>query len=157
MSDQANLLRLLEPSVRPSGSPAPNVQPRQPLDRSAFSDLLQQARANPTHEPLKLSAHAQQRLEQRGISLSDQQMNALAQAADRAGAKGANDALMLMDDVGMIVNVPNRTVLTVLDEARMNDGVVTQIDSAVIVRGSEEKTATDHATGPGGSSHRLQL
>lgn len=153
MSEQSQLLRMLEPAVRPGGSPAPSVKPKPSVDGASFDDLLGQVRqggaATGAERPLKLSAHAQQRLEQRGVSLDAGQMQAMAQAAEKAEAKGAKDTLMLMDGMGMIVNVPNRTVLTVLDEGRMRDGVVTQIDSAVSVNAPTEPTEAQ--------PHRLQL
>ena len=151
MSDQAQLLKMLEPSVRPAGTPAPKVQPKQSVDGSSFTQLLDQARGKQLSgvpaEPVKLSAHAQQRLEQRGLSLEGPHMTALAEATDRAAAKGGTDTLMLMDRMGLIVNVPNRTVVTVLDEGRMADGVVTQIDSAVLLTGGEAAAATDAEAG----------
>ena len=54
-------------------------------------------------------------------------------AIDKAAAKGAKDALMIIGGNGFIVNVPNRTVVTALDGNAMNEHVFTQIDSAIII------------------------
>lgn len=151
MSDSSQLLRMLDPSVRPTGTPAPRVQPKQPVDGASFDQLLERAATDPSSggsRELKLSAHARQRLAERGVELGDSQMQALAAAADRAEAKGANESLMLMDRLGLIVNIPNRTVKTVLPADRMRDGVVTNIDSTVIV---DDAAATNSPT------HRLEL
>ena len=129
MAHEADLLRGLEPAVRPAGAPAPASRPSKPIERSDFREIFDRHRS----QPLKLSAHAQQRLADRGVELSEAQWSALNDAALRAEAKGAKDALMLMDRLGLIVNVPNRTVLTVLPEERMKEGIITQIDSAVLV------------------------
>jgi hypothetical protein len=40
---------------------------------------------------------------------------------------------MLLGGTALIVNIPNRTVVTALDGASMKDNVFTQIDSAVII------------------------
>ena len=40
----------------------------------------------------------------------------------------------MLDDLGLVVNINNRTVLTALDLKTMNDGIVTNIDSTVLVR-----------------------
>jgi flagellar operon protein len=40
---------------------------------------------------------------------------------------------MLLNDMALIINVKNRTVVTALDGASMKDNVFTQIDSAVII------------------------
>ncbi|ANF96524.1 TIGR02530 family flagellar biosynthesis protein [Paenibacillus bovis] len=83
---------------------------------------------------LKFSNHASKRLEQRGIQFSKEQMNSLNQAIDKAAAKGSKDSLILMqNNVALIVNVPNRTVVTAMDGNSMKDNVFTQIDSAVII------------------------
>lgn len=83
---------------------------------------------------LKFSNHASKRLEQRGIEFSSEQMNSLNQAIDKAAAKGSKDSLILMqNNVALIVNVPNRTVVTAMDGNSMKDNVFTQIDSAVII------------------------
>jgi len=136
MSNDANLLRMLEPSVRPMGAPTPVRTPGKPLDKQSFAEVLDGISGKPAgtySQPLNFSAHATQRLQQQGIELSSQQQLALADAADRAEAKGATDALMIMDKLGLVVNVPKRTVVTALTEDRMRDGIVTQIDSAVMV------------------------
>lgn len=92
----------------------------------SFRDLLNQ-------QQLKFSHHAEQRLQQRGIQLMPDQLNRIANAVDQAAAKGAKDSLVLFRDIAMIVNVPNRTVVTALDGNSMKEHIFTQIDSAVVV------------------------
>lgn len=153
MSDSQQLLRMLEPAIRPVGTPAPVRAPGKPLDQQSFSEVLQTVGKLPAgsfSEPLKFSQHAQQRLAQQGVTLTQPQQQALADAADRAEAKGARDTLMMIDRLGLVVNIPNRTVVTALTGDRMRDGVVTQIDSAVMV------DATTHET-QNTIQHRLQL
>jgi flagellar operon protein len=53
-------------------------------------------------------------------------------AVQRAASKGARDALVLMDDLAMVVSVTNRTVVTVVDKDNLKQNVFTNIDSAVI-------------------------
>lgn len=93
---------------------------------ASFRDLLNQ-------QQLKFSHHAEQRLQQRGIQLMPDQLNRIANAVDQAAAKGAKDSLVLFRDIAMIVNVPNRTVVTALDGNSMKEHIFTQIDSAVVV------------------------
>jgi len=93
----------------------------------SFREVLEQ-------KQLKFSQHAEQRLRQRGIHFGPEQLGEIARAVDQAAAKGARDSLVLYRDVAMIVSVPNRTVVTAMDEASMKEHVFTQIDSAVIVR-----------------------
>lgn len=92
----------------------------------SFRELL-------NRQELKFSHHAEQRLQQRGIVLNTDQLDKIAGAVDQAAAKGAKDSLVLYRDIAMIVNVPNRTVVTALDGSSMKEHVFTQIDSAVVV------------------------
>ncbi len=144
MGNEQALLRMLEPAVRPTGVPEPRVRPQRPMEQRSFDEVLRGL----ADRPLKFSANAQQKLADRGIELSDAQVQALKDATDKAEMKGARDALMLMNRLGLIVNVPNRTVLTVLGEDRMSGGVITQIDSAVMV---DDPAANEPAP------HRLRL
>ena len=79
------------------------------------------------------SKHASQRLHSRGIELSDEQLNRIADAVDKASAKGSRETLILADDAALVVSVPNRTVITAFDREHLREGVVTSIDSAVII------------------------
>ncbi|MFA7237463.1 MAG: hypothetical protein WC058_11410 [Phycisphaeraceae bacterium] len=151
-SEAAQLMRMLEPAVRPAGTPVPRVQPRSPIEQQSFDEILRNAEAETSGgggEPVRISGHAQQRLDQMGVSLDEGQMRALEEATDRAASKGANESLMLMDRLGLIVNIRNRTVITALSEQRMRQGIVTQIDSTVWVNNatnSATKGASEQAT-----------
>jgi len=82
---------------------------------------------------VRFSAHASARLASREIRLSDADAAGLARGVDMAASKGARDALVLIGDLGLIVNVPNRIVVTAVD-TRGDDGrVFTNIDSTVVL------------------------
>jgi flagellar operon protein len=83
-------------------------------------------------EALKFSAHAQNRLLHRHISLTPQQMDRLQHGVDEANKKGARDSLVMLDHLAFVVNVPNRTVVTAMDNPAQRGAVFTQIDSAII-------------------------
>lgn len=80
---------------------------------------------------LKFSGHAQSRMESREISLSNSELQRLETAVDRVGGKGGSDSLVILDEKAFIVNVPNRTVVTVVAKDMLESNVVTNIDSAV--------------------------
>lgn len=92
------------------------------------SDDLQQLKS-----PLKFSAHASQRMQDRKINLDQQTMARVNEAVDKAAAKGVEDTLVLTNGAALIVNVPNRTVVTAMDRNSLNGNVFTNIDGAVIV------------------------
>ena len=81
---------------------------------------------------LKFSKHASKRLDERNISLSEEQSERLEAGVQKAGEKGINESLVIMDQLAFIVNVPNQTVVTALDQNESNEKVFTNIDGAVI-------------------------
>lgn len=81
---------------------------------------------------VSFSNHAAQRLERRGIALTEEQHARLQDGVSRAAEKGSRDSLVLVDDNAFVVNVPNRTVVTAVDREHMRDQVFTNIDSAVL-------------------------
>lgn len=90
------------------------------------------ATAPAASESVRFSAHAQTRLQSRQIALEAGHLDRLQGAVQRAASKGARDALVLMDDLAMVVSVVNRTVVTVVDRDNLKQNVFTNIDSAVI-------------------------
>jgi flagellar operon protein len=81
---------------------------------------------------LKFSAHALQRLSDRNIQLSANDLSRLQQGVAQAAAKGSKESLVLKDNLAFVVSVKNNTVITAVDAASMKGNVFTNIDSAVI-------------------------
>lgn len=89
--------------------------------------------ASPVRPALKFSAHASQRLRERKIDLDPATLTKVNDAIEKADAKGVQDTLVLTGNAALIVNVPNRTVVTAMDRAALTGNVFTNIDGAVIV------------------------
>ncbi len=82
---------------------------------------------------IQFSKHAHERMFSRGIEMSESDLNGLADAIDKAQNKGSKETLVLSDTAGYVVSIKSRTVVTVFDRQNLSDGVVTSIDSAVIL------------------------
>lgn len=82
---------------------------------------------------LKFSKHAANRLVDRNITLSDSQIERLSDGARKAGEKGIRDSLVVVDELAFIVNIPNKTVITAMDQTETNENVFTNIDGAVFM------------------------
>jgi flagellar operon protein len=82
---------------------------------------------------VKLSAHAQERLKQQNINISPQDLNRIKDATNMAEKKGSRESLMLLNDVALVVNISNRTIITAVDKARQKDKIFTNIDSTIIL------------------------
>jgi len=92
---------------------------------SDFKNILEEVRG------VQFSKHANVRLTDRNINLSNEQLKRLSNGIDSAKAKGINDSLVLIDNVALVVNVDTRTVVTALSKEQRN--IFTNIDGAVIV------------------------
>lgn len=103
-------------------------------DGISFQDVLNQtAKDADSADGVKFSKHAASRLAERGIELSDSQMERLQAGTLKAGAKGINESLVIVDQLAFIVNVPNHTVVTAMKQTETDENVFTNIDGAVII------------------------
>ena len=100
--------------------------------QSMLQDQLNKNAAG-TDETIQFSKHAMQRVEQRGIEITDSFMNDLNTAVSKARDKGAKDMVVIDQNGAFIVNVPNNIVVTAISGSEMKENVFTNIDSAVII------------------------
>ncbi len=114
-----------KPLVIPSETP--KIDKRSGQNPSVSFDNLLSKEIN--KDGIKLSAHAQARLMERGVDLTGDHMSKIQGAMDTLASKGGKDSLVLMGSTALIVNVPNRTVITAMDAG----SVFTNIDSAVVI------------------------
>lgn len=99
------------------------------LPTNVFQSLLDAAGGR-----MRFSAHAQARIEARGVHLTAGELSRLEKAVDRMAEKGVRDALIdLSRGIAMVVSVKNRTVITALDEASAKENIFTNIDSVAIL------------------------
>lgn len=95
----------------------------------SFEEVLKQKQSD---SQVKFSKHASQRLTSRNISLSEEQSRRLEDGVKQAGDKGIQESLVLVDSLAFIVNIPNKTVVTAMDQTETLSNVFTNIDGAVI-------------------------
>ena len=82
---------------------------------------------------LKFSKHAVERLADRQIDLTKDQMTRLENGAKKASEKGINESLVMVDSLAFIVSVKNQTVITAMDSKETTDHIFTNIDGAVLM------------------------
>ncbi len=118
------------------GIVAAQQQPQQaeqktPLaEQGLFTEMLAEAELADLH----FSNHAMQRMERRSIRLSSDELALLSDGVTKAQQKGAKEALLLMEQQkAFVVNVPGRTVITVMDQEGMKEKLFTNIDSAILL------------------------
>lgn len=106
--------------------------PVKSTDGKSFQEILE-SRQLGTGNEVKFSKHASGRLAERNIRLTENQMDRLTEGAKKAGAKGIKESLVIVDQLAFIVNIPNNTVVTAMNQQDAAENVFTNIDGAVII------------------------
>ena len=113
----------------------PNLQKKQnsnnKAQKSNFKTLLEnELKSN----KLNFSKHAKERLKSRDINVAQNDLTKLEEAVTKAKDKGAKESLVMAGNNAYIVSVENDTVITAMNKNSMDSKVVTNIDSAVVMK-----------------------
>ncbi len=95
----------------------------------SFKDVIRKME----QDDIKLTRHAQLRLQTRGIDLSPKEIEKLKLAMDEAGAKGVKDAVVVMENKLLIASVANRTIITAAKPRDIETKLITKIDGAIFI------------------------
>ena len=98
----------------------------------SFQEILENSRARAQGQ-VRFSKHAAGRLADRNIELTTGQMERLQEGAQKAQMKGIRESLVIVDQLAFIVNIPNNTVVTAMNQQDAAENVFTNIDGAVII------------------------
>jgi flagellar operon protein len=98
----------------------------------SFADMLQmeQTKAN-TDTTLHISAHAETRMRERGVEMTNEDWRSVGEAVKKAEQKGSKDTYVMYGNTGFVVNVKNHTVVTTM--VACDAPIVTNVDSVVVV------------------------
>ncbi|MGM0873672.1 MAG: TIGR02530 family flagellar biosynthesis protein [Bacillota bacterium] len=112
-----------------------NYQPLKPKNSTtkqnvSFHKLLNNELIN---TQLKISKHAQERLSQRKITLSDDEWSSIERRIGEARQKGVNDSLVLVSQAALIINAKNNTVITAMDREEAKAQIFTNINGTIIM------------------------
>jgi flagellar operon protein len=121
--------------VQAFGNAAIPFRSSTPQGSVGFSDVFEQVVQD--SGGIRFSSHAQKRLDERSISFSEQDVLRIARSTDDAMEKGSKESLFLMNSLALVVGVPNRMVITVMEPHERENTVFTNIDSVVLVAEDE--------------------
>lgn len=122
MSERIHAHQMYQPILYPTHS-------KQKDGKQSFKSLFNKELAN----HLTVSKHAQKRLQDRNITISDFSWNKISEKIIEAGQKGIKDSLVIMKDVTLVVNAPNQTVITALDRNESTSQIFTNINGAIVI------------------------
>ena len=97
----------------------------------SFKDILQEQLDEISH--VNFSKHAMNRVMERNIDLSEENLARLDEGVRLAEEKGLDDTLILIDSAAFIVSVKNNIVITTVAKDEMTGNVFTNIVGTVIV------------------------
>ena len=100
-------------------------------NKSGFVDVLKNEIEK--KDCFKISNHAKQRLDQRNIRLTKEDMNKINEGINKAKDKGSKDCLILYKNLALITSIKNRTIITAVDKENSKENVFTNIDSVVLL------------------------
>lgn len=123
--------RIQSHSLQSLPKPARHVAQRHVQQPGSFQQLLQTELHTPAE--LKISKHAQQRMDTRGIDISTEQWMTIHEKVKEAKAKGVNDSLVLTSDAALVVSAKNNTVITVLDREEAKSQIFTNINGTIVI------------------------
>ena len=95
----------------------------------SFEEILQKTQQD---GEVKFSKHAANRLNDRNIELTEEQLERLNDGTKKAGDKGIKESLVLIDELAFIVNTRSNTVITAFVQGETKENIFTNIDGAVI-------------------------
>ena len=114
----------IDPIAPRTAAYPPQARPPSPGD---FAAALRGA-----NDDLQVSRHAQKRIDRRDLDLDANRMGRLNDAISRAAEKGARQSVVVLDDLALVVNIRDRTVVTAMAKEGGRQRVFTNIDSVVI-------------------------
>jgi len=82
---------------------------------------------------VKFSKHAQERLMSRNVKLSQNDIENINRAVEKAAKKGVKDTLIILGSTALIANVKSKTIITAATEESLKENIFTNIDGAIII------------------------
>ena len=95
----------------------------------SFEEILQKTQKK---GEVHFSKHGANRLSDRNIELTEEQLERLKDGTKKAGDKGIKESLVLIDELAFIVNTKSNTVITAFVQGETKENIFTNIDGAVI-------------------------
>jgi flagellar operon protein len=114
-----NSVHPLHKTHRKQGTSKPNT---------SFREVYQQE-----INEIKISKHAQKRMDERNIHLSTEQWNKLDLKLNEASQKGIRDSLVIAENAAFVVNANSKTIITALGKDEAQSQIFTNINGAILI------------------------
>ena len=105
----------------------------QKIDRTFQSFFKESLETQTSSTEMKISHHAQKRMEERGIQLNQSDLATIEGAVEELNQKGSKNSLIVYKDMALIASINNRTIITAMNASEME--TITNIDSVKKING----------------------
>ena len=107
------------------------VPKKQATSTISFKDMFQSQLRDKVE--LKISKHAEKRLNDRGIVIDQNKWSQISSKVQEAKTKGVHDSLVVLRDAALVVSAKNNTVITALDRNEAKEQVFTNINGTILI------------------------
>ena len=106
------------------------VSPKAQASKQSFLEQLNHAAVV---QELKISKHANERITERNIAISDEEWQNVTEKVFEARDKGVKQPLVIMEQAALIVSAKNATVITAMDRSEAKQQLFTNIDGTIVL------------------------
>lgn len=101
---------------------------------STFKDILNEKiiKEEKIDNEIVFSKHANERIKERNIDVSEDITEKLNEAAEQAKDKGLKNVLVMIDNQAFIISTMHNKVITAVNSQDLKENIFTNIDGAVI-------------------------
>ncbi|WP_188205810.1 TIGR02530 family flagellar biosynthesis protein [Alkalibacillus aidingensis] len=109
----------------------PKLTNKTEAPKKSFQSFLQEAT-----DELKVSKHAQKRLDERNIQISEQDWTKIQEKMNEAKQKGVTDSAIVLNDAVLVASTKNNTIITALDRQEATNQLLTNINGTILMQDS---------------------
>ncbi|MBM7094178.1 flagellar protein [Bacillus sp. H-16] len=107
----------------------PSVKQNNPLSGKAFQSYLHETLSG----SIKVSKHAEKRMNDRNILLSETTWSKIESKLEEAKQKGVNESLVLTTEAALVISAKNETVITAMKRKEASSQLFTGINGVIII------------------------
>ncbi len=111
----------------------PPIQPTKSSRQTPAASFIEHMQQAAAAEELKISKHATERIQERNITISDDEWQVVTNKVFEARDKGVTQPLVLMEQAALIVSAKNATVITAMDRTEAKSQLFTNIDGTIVL------------------------
>ncbi|WP_188454385.1 TIGR02530 family flagellar biosynthesis protein [Virgibacillus oceani] len=92
-----------------------------------FKDVLREVQS------LKVSKHAEERLNERNITINEKEWQTISEKMSEARHKGVTDSLVITNKAALVVSTTNNTVVTAMNRDEASSKIFTNINGTILI------------------------